>query len=130
MREDNIALMKRGYAAFSSGDLDTVRAMSADDCVWHTPQNSTAFEADYRGPDGVVRYLTQLFEMTDGTFKDEPEAFFGDDDTVTVMEHVTGTRRGRTLDAHVMHVYRVRDGKVRECTEYVADPAELQAFWS
>jgi hypothetical protein len=34
----------------------------------------------------------------------------------------------RTLDARVMHVYRFRDDKVAECTEFVSEPAELGAF--
>ena len=130
MRSDNVALLERGYQAFTSGDLDTVRGMSAEDCVWHTP-GFGGMQADYEGPDGVVSYLTTLFEQTDGTFKDEPEAFVADDeDHVVVLEHVTASRGGKALDTHVMHVFEVHDGKVQQATEYASDPAKLQEFWA
>ena len=129
MREENLALMKRGYEAFSKGDLATIRAIAHDDEVWVTP-GLAEFKTEYHGVDDVIGYLTKLVETTDGTFKDEPEAFFADDDRVTVIEHVTAARKGRTLDTHFIHVYDITDGKVSRVTEYAAEPKKAEAFWS
>ncbi len=129
MRTDNVALMERGFEAFTTGDLDTVRGMSAADCVWHTA-GAGWMAPEYKGPDGVIEYLTALFEESEGTFKDEPEAFFGEEDRVVVLEHVTADRAGKHLDTHVMHVFEIHDGKVTETTEFAAEPLKLQEFWS
>ena len=31
----NLELMRRGYAAYTSGDLETIDRLFADDVVWH-----------------------------------------------------------------------------------------------
>lgn len=130
MREENVALLKRGYEAFGKADLDTIRNMSASNEIWHTP-GYPPFRAEYTGPDGVVEYLTELMTSTEGTFKSEPETFAADDTGhVLVLEHVTATRKGRTLDTHVVHDYRVEDGKIAETTEYAAEPTKVSDFWS
>jgi ketosteroid isomerase-like protein len=130
MREDNIALLRRGYEAFASGDLDTIQAMGAADEVWHTP-GIGPFRSEYRGVDSVVDYLATLMTATDGTFRSDPEAFTADDDShVAVVEHITAERMGRKLDTHVIHVYEVADHKVVDITEYDAEPDKLREFWA
>ena len=129
MRDENLALIKRGYEAFAKGDLDFVREMSAPDCVWHTPGYGP-FKPDYKSPQGVVEYLTSLFELSDGTFKSEPAAFFADDDRVVVLDHVTGTRKGKTLNTYLIHMFRVSDGKVVETTTFASEPKRNEEFWA
>ncbi len=129
MRDENLALIKRGYEAFAKGDLDFIREMSAPDCVWHTPGYGP-FKLDYKNPEGVIEYLTSLFELSDGTFKSEPEAFFADDDRVVVLDHVTGTRKGKTLNTYLVHMFRVRGGKVVETTTFASEPKRNEEFWA
>ena len=130
MREENIALMKRGFEAFAKADLDTIRAMSAPDCVWLTP-GTAQMKPEYKGIDDVVGYLTSLVTLTDGTFRTEPESFTADDrNRVYVLEHITGERLGRTLDTHVIHVFEVEFDKVVRTTEYASEPKKLEEFWS
>ncbi len=99
--------------------------MSAASEVWHTP-GLASFDTEYSGIDAVLGYLKKLVELTDGTFKTEPESMAADDSHVRVVEHVTGTRRGRTLVTRVFHVYEVHD----ETTEYAAEPKKLEEFWA
>lgn len=129
MREANIALLKRGYDAFSRGDLDAIREMSTSDCIWRTP-GTGSFDPEYKGIDATIGFLTKLFEMTDGTIKVEPMTFTADEERVIVLEHLTATRLGRLLDTHVVHVYDVHDGKVYEATEFASEPKKLEAFWA
>jgi ketosteroid isomerase-like protein len=70
------------------------------------------------------------FKLSDGTFKCEPEAFFADDDRVVVLDHVTGTRNGKTLNTYVIQVFRVGGGKVIETTTFVAEPKRHEQFWA
>lgn len=129
MRDENLALMRRGYEAFATGDVDTLRAIAQEDQVWVTA-GTGGFQPEYRGVDAVIGYLGQLMERTGGTFRDEPESFLADDDRVMVLEHVTASRDGRTLDTHFVHVYDIRDGKVARVTEYSAEPKKFEEFWS
>ncbi len=132
MREDNVALVKRGYDAFSKGDLAAIQAMGAEDEVWETTLGGApGFRYEYRGPGEVLEFFATLQERTGGTFKDEPEAFMPvDDDRVAVLEHITATRDGRTLDHHVVHVFEVRDGKIRRVTEYNDNPRVIADFYT
>ncbi len=129
MSDENLALIKRGYEAFARGDLDFIREMSTPDCVWHTPGYGP-FKPDYKGPDGVIEYFTSLFELSDGTFRSEPEAFFADGERVVVLDHLTGSRKGKMLNTHVIHMFRVRDGKVAETTTFASEPKRNEEFWA
>lgn len=129
MREENLALIKRGFEAFTKGDLDTIRSMPTDDAIWYTPGHGM-FEPEYKGQEGAISYLTRLFELTDGTFKTIPESYFADDDKVVVLERITANRSGRMLDSHIIHVFEIRSDKVYRVTEYVAEPQKLIDFWS
>lgn len=128
MREENMDLLKKGYEAFAKGDLEFIRSMVSLDGVWRTPGYG-AMDLEYKGPDGVVRYLTTLMELTEGTFKSESEALLADDDRVVSVDHVTGARKGRQLDTHLVHEYLIRDGKVVETTSFVSEPKANEAFW-
>ena len=127
MREDNIALLKRGYEAFKNGDLDTIREMMAEDGVWRTG-GYTPFKPEYKGFEAVTEYLTILVQLTDGTFKSEPISFLADDERVMVFAHVTATRLGRLLDTYCVHIYDIHDGKVFEVTEFLSEPSKM-SFW-
>ncbi len=129
MREENLALVKTGFEAFGKGDLDYVRGMIADDGVWRTPAYEP-FLPEYKGPDGVIKYFTALAELSGGTFKIEPTAFYADDERVVVLDHVTGSRLDKMLDTDMVHVFRVRDGKMVEVTTFASDPKRNEEFWS
>ena len=59
MGHPNEDLIRRGYDAFSSGDMDTLRELFHPDIVWHAPaaanwpattRASTPFSASSPGP--------------------------------------------------------------------------------
>lgn len=129
MREENLDLIKKGYEAFAKADLEFIRSMVPVEGVWRTPGYGV-LEHEYKGPDGVVKYLASLFELTDGTFKSESEALFADDDRVVSLDHITGTRKGITLDTHVVHVFLIRNGMIIEVTDFASEPQANEAFWS
>lgn len=132
MSEDNIAVVKRGYEAFSKGDFDALRAMAAEKEVWATVLGGApGFEDEYHGPDGVNQFFARLLEVTGGTFRDEPEAFVNvDDHRVAVLDHITATRDGHTLDHRVVHIFDVRGGKIEHVSEYTDNPRAVAAFYS
>ncbi len=54
----NLDLLKRGYAAYGSGDLDTINELFADDVVWHISGRSS-IAGDYTGESRGLRLLRQ-----------------------------------------------------------------------
>jgi hypothetical protein len=129
LREENLAKTQKGYDAFAAADLDAFRELIASDAVWRTV-GQDVFEAEYKGIDAILGYFTRLFELSGGTFKVDVTHMLADDDRSIVMQRVTATREDKTLDTHMVIVFEIRDGMVREITEYTADPAALMAFWS
>ena len=128
MREENLTLIRKGYEAFAKDDLEFIRSMTAPEGVWRTPGYGR-LEREYRGPEGVIRYLISLAALTDGTFKSESEAMFADAERVVSLDHITGTRKGIMLDTHVVHIFLIHDGKVIEVTDFASEPERNQAFW-
>ncbi len=129
MREENLTLVRSAYEAFGKGDFVTLRTLLADDVVWHTP-GIYPFQVDYKGPDGVIEYFTELFALTDGTIRVEPEQMFADEDRVVVLERVTGTRGGHHIDFHDVIVYEISGGKQSAVTQYEVDVKALESFWA
>ena len=84
-------------------------------------------------PSNNQSQLTELLlsrNFSEGTFKSEPEAFFADDERTVALVRNTGTRKGRVMDTYVIHVFRVRDGKLFEVTTFASEPKRNEEFWS
>lgn len=129
MRDEDLAIVKKGYEAFGKGDLNGLRALSTPDCIWRTP-GFGSFRAEYKGIDEVIGYLADLARQSGGTFKTEPESFLADDDLVACLSRNTGTRDGKRLDTQVIHLFRLHDGKIYEIMTYAAEPDRNAEFWS
>lgn len=125
----NAELTRRGYAAFATGDLDTLRDLMSEDAVWHQPGH-TSIAGDYAGQERVFGYFGKLAEMTGGTFKAEPIDILADDDRAVVLQHTTARRDGKVLDAKHVLVFEMRNGKFTDTQVYEADPDQDDTFWS
>lgn len=125
----NAALLRRGYDAFTSGDLDTLSQLFDENAAWHEPGRSP-IAGDYVGRDQVFEFFGKLFELSGGTFKAEPIDIFADDARAVAIQHSTATRDGKTLDANDVVVYEMSDGKVRDVQLYAGDIEQEDAFWS
>jgi ketosteroid isomerase-like protein len=87
-----MTLVRRGYAAFNTGDMDTLRQILAHDVAQHVPGNSQIAGA-YKGIDAVLGYYGKLAELTDGTFRAELIGVYGDGQGhVTATHQISATR--------------------------------------
>ena len=59
MAHSNEDLARRGYDAFTRGDMQAVSDVFADDIVWHVGGRSP-LAGDYRGKDEVLGFLAKL----------------------------------------------------------------------
>ena len=91
-----MTLVRRGYAAFNTGDMDTLRSILAHDVVQHVPGTSQ-IAGTYKGIDAVLGYYGKLAELTGGQFRAHLIAVFGDGQGhVTALHQATATRNGIT----------------------------------
>ena len=64
----NEALVRRGYQAFSSGDMATLAEVMSPDVV-HKAAGNSPLSGEYKGRDEVFGFYGQLMALTDGTFR-------------------------------------------------------------
>jgi uncharacterized protein len=130
MAHPNEELVRRGYEAFSKGDMDTMAQIMASDVVHRVPGNNR-FSGELKGQDEVFGYYGALGEETGGTFKAElQEVRVEGDDTVVTRHHHTGQRGGKTLDDMETLTFTISDGKITELSEQPDDQAAMDDFWA
>jgi len=123
------ALVRRGYEAFSRGDMEALSGLMTRDCTHHVPGNHS-LSGDYKGLDAVLEYYGQLAAGTDGTMRVELQHLFTDGRGHVMSVHrVTARRGGKSLDAMGGIVFRVVGEKITDLDECVEDDAVVDAFW-
>jgi ketosteroid isomerase-like protein len=68
----NADLIRRGYAAFTRGDIAAVLAILAEDVLWHVPGRGP-LSRDYRGHGEVLGFFGRFMELCDRTFEEHIE---------------------------------------------------------
>ena len=129
MAHPNEELLRSLYGAFARRDIDTVRQVFADGVVFHQPgRNPTS--GDYEGVEAVLGLLGTLAERSGGTFRAEVHDLLASDQHAVALLQVTAERNGRKVDAPVVHVAHVRDGRVAEIWVHPRDIHVLDEFWA
>ena len=127
---ENAAILRRAYAAFNSGDMDTLIEVFDEGIAWHLPGRSK-FADDYQGRDATLAYFGQLGQETGGTFRAQLERLIGDDDDHVVgIQRSTGNRNGKHLDVGDSIVFKLKDGRVIDGREHFHDLYAWDEFWS
>ena len=101
--EQNVDIIKRGYQAFSAGDVETLMSLFDDNIEWVQPGEST-ISGTYHGKGELGDFLQRLGEKAPSI---TPHRFLADGDMVVVLSE--STVGGET--AHDVEVYTLRDGK-------------------
>jgi ketosteroid isomerase-like protein len=128
MAHPNEDLLRRGYEAFSSGDMQTLGELFADDIVWHVGGRNQ-LSGDYRGTQEVFNLFGSFAQLTGGSLRIVLHDALANDEHAVALQKVTGEREGRRLDDNGVGVYHVRDGKVLEAWFHPGDAYALDEFW-
>ncbi|WP_405816970.1 nuclear transport factor 2 family protein [Streptomyces sp. NBC_01390] len=124
------ALIRKGYDAFSRGDMDTMRTLLAGDATHHVP-GSHSLSGDFKGQDAIIDMYRRLGEETDGTLRVVPLNVLVDGRGHVVSTHrYTGERRGRSIDATGALVFRIVGDKITDLDECVEDIDSSNEFWA
>jgi ketosteroid isomerase-like protein len=124
----NAELFRRGYGAFQTGDLDTVRALFAPDITWHNPGHNH-LSGEHRGVDDVIAMFMRQFEETNGTFKVEVHDVLGNDEHAVVLGTASGEKDGKSISDNYTHVAHLVDGRLTESWIFAERQDEVDAFW-
>lgn len=102
-QEQNIELVKKGYQAFSAGDVETVMNLFDDDIEWVQPGES-AISGTYHGKGEVAEYLSRMAEKAPNI---KLNRLLADGDTVVAFTEVSvDNETGQNAD-----VFTIRNGK-------------------
>lgn len=122
-------VVRRGYDAFSRGDMETLREIFADDIEWHVPGRSP-LAGDHKGVDAVLGYFGQTMELTGGTFEVSVHDVVAGDDHTIGLHTAKGERSGKRLEDDQILVFHLSDGRVASVWQYFTDTYANDDFWS
>ncbi|MGW2614276.1 nuclear transport factor 2 family protein [Streptomyces sp. NPDC001500] len=124
------ALIRRGYDAFSRGDMDALRGMMTGDCTHHVP-GSHSLSGDFKGLDAITDMYGRLLAETAGTMRVELRNVLVDGRGHAVAMHrFTADRKGRHLEEDGCIVFRIVGDKITDLDECVRDIDVSDDFWS
>ena len=126
----DIALIRRGYEAFSRGDLDTLRQVIAADAV-HFEPGSSPISGEHRGIEDILAFYGKLVSDSGGTLAVELEECFTDGTgTVVALHREIADRAGKHLNERGTITFTVKDGQSHDMRACHADLDVSNDFWS
>lgn len=108
----NVALIQK----LDPGNLAGEKDLFAEDFVWHyfnllLPD----LAGDYVGVRGLQSFFDKLGSLTDGTFRVNPISVTAIGDELVVVHSLNQlTIEGRSIETHVVVVWRIVDGRIAE----------------
>ena len=129
MSQENVELARRGYEAFTTWDPAGVLGfLDAEIEVHDFAEMPDA--AVYHGPEGFLAIIANTLEEFDD-FRLEAEEFSAPDDEhvlVLVRQGGRGKESGADVEARVVHLWRIRDGKAVELWLHGSQEEALEAL--
>ena len=127
MAHPNEELVRRGFDAFTTGDVNLLRELFHQDAVWHAPgRNPVA--GDYQGVEAILGFFARTMEVTGGTFRVELHDVVANDEHAVAIYVSRGQREGRTLDTKEVLVQHIRNGRITETWQLSADQYAADEF--
>ena len=110
--DTNLEVVREGYRHFNRGDVKWVLRHLDDEIVWEDARQMPDARV-YRGLEEVRRFL-HSFERHWERIRFEPEQLSASGDSVLALVRVVGRGRasGAEVDAHLFHLWQMRDLKV------------------
>jgi ketosteroid isomerase-like protein len=127
MSHPNTDLVRKGFAAFASGDMAAMDALFSDDAVWHSSGKSM-MAGTFEGKEAVFANFGRFASEVE-SFNQDLHAVLADDDHAVALVDVTMTRKGNTVTLQQVITFHVADGKVTEAWISFQDQYAADAFW-
>jgi ketosteroid isomerase-like protein len=125
----NAQLLRKGYEAFSSGDLAVLEELFGDEIVWHEGGRNP-LSGEYTGKDQVFSLFGKLLELSEGTLKIEVHDVVANDEHAVVLTTLSASRKGRSFSGTSVDVFHIRNGKAVEFWDNVTDRYGLDEVYN
>lgn len=110
-QEQNIELVKKGFEAFTAGDVEKMMSLLDDDIEWVQPGDS-AISGTYHGKGEFGELLSRMAKKSTTV---TPHHFLADGDTVVVLSETTTDNE----TSEAAQVFTLRNGKTVRVQGYV-----------
>jgi ketosteroid isomerase-like protein len=127
--QEDAAVVRRGYEAFNSGDIETLKGLFAPDAVYRVG-GSGGLAGNKQGQEEIMAYFGELFSRSGGTAKVELQDVIAGERHTVSLQTAQAQRNGKSMEQHGVLVFTLRDGKVIEVNEFQEDTAKASDFWS
>lgn len=124
----NSLLLHHCLQAVGAGDRETLRALWAEDIVWHV-KGSSPWQGEIKGADEIFEYLADLGEVGEFGIDSEIEDVLVSNERAAVLFHSTADRGDRALDAGFMLIARIANRRIQSITSVPIDAQRVDAFW-
>jgi ketosteroid isomerase-like protein len=124
----NIALVKKGFAAFEAGDIATLNTMFADDVVWHGAGRSF-LGGDFVGKGEVLGVFARVTQEAD-SFEQKVHTILADDEHAVALVEAHASREGKKITLRQVFVFHVSNSKIKEAWVSLHDPYAADEFWA
>lgn len=127
MSEDNVETVRRGFAAFNAGDLETAASMFHPEAEW-LPYLGLLGGQVYRGRDAIVNMWSDINDHLRG-FQMEPHEFIDCGEAVVVVVEAKGIGigSGAAVSHRWAQLYSVDDGLVRSVEPFSTCESAVEA---
>jgi ketosteroid isomerase-like protein len=116
------------WDAVAQGDSLAVRALLAEDVVWHAG-GSHPLSGEFRGRDAVIDYLARVGETADELSTELTDIFVNDRGAVVVY-HLSARRELKRLETDLFLELEIRDSSLKRARSVSFDQVASNEFWS
>jgi uncharacterized protein len=126
--EANVEVVRQGFEAFNSGDMERILAFADADFEAIVPPELSAEPDTYRGHDGIRRYF-QSFQDAMDEIRFQPERFWDVGPSVVALVRITakGRQTAISVEQRIAQVWTIRDGRAKRVQTYASLSEALEA---
>ena len=129
MWEENVELTRRGWEAWSRGDVDALVALWDPDIVWRTDHFHNWPESNYQGPAGIRKFLDEWLDVW-GEYEITVHDVIAAPDgrVLSLFRHAgRGGQSGAPMELEMAQIATIRDGRFIELDNYDRPDEALEA---
>jgi ketosteroid isomerase-like protein len=126
--QENVALIRRGFEAFNTGDVATLSEILATDCVQHMAGNNR-FTGDHKGRDNILAMYGEMAQLTDGTMQAVLSDVYATEHGAVALYTAKATRNGKTESEKYALVFQLVGGKAIDMDDVPLNGEVNDAFW-
>lgn len=125
----HVVLMRKVYAAFGVGDVETAGKYWKEDSVHHYPGRNP-LSGEHKGLADSIAFANKMFELTEGKMHMETKEIGASQHHAFALLQTRYERNGRVLEMPFINVARIEDGKIAEFWTYPNDVYATDEFWN